>query len=137
MLRHHTGANSAAGLARRHACQGARVVCAGTRLAHFLGRRLHATGTAFATPTIVHFLPIVRLARRDRGALVEFAYPRPQLRRRDWTSLNGRWRFRFDHARQFSRPSDVDDWPLSITVPFAPETEASSIADQRFHSACW
>ena len=68
---------------------------------------------------------------------MEFAYPRPQLRRRDWTSLNGRWRFRFDHDRQFSRPSDVDDWPLSITVPFAPETEASGIADQRFHSACW
>ena len=26
----------------------------------------------------------------------EFEYPRPQLVRRNWTSLNGPWRFRYD-----------------------------------------
>ena len=28
----------------------------------------------------------------------QFAYPRPQLVRPQWTSLNGRWKFTFDKA---------------------------------------
>jgi hypothetical protein len=65
------------------------------------------------------------------------AYPRPQLERPNWLSLNGRWNFLFDDDRQFMRPGDIREWPLAITVPFPPESKASGVHDTRFHSACW
>ena len=63
-------------------------------------------------------------------------YPRPQLERADWTSLNGSWDFALDPAAQWRSPGDVT-WNATITVPFAPETEASGIADTSFYHACW
>ncbi|HZF78209.1 MAG TPA: glycoside hydrolase family 2 TIM barrel-domain containing protein [Rubrivivax sp.] len=68
---------------------------------------------------------------------MDFAYPRPQLQRSDWISLNGPWRFTFDDERAFSHPSAIEHWPLTITVPFAPEAEASGIGDRGFHAVCW
>ncbi|BBL77076.1 glycoside hydrolase family 2 TIM barrel-domain containing protein [Methylomagnum ishizawai] len=64
-------------------------------------------------------------------------YPRPQLRRGDWMLLNGPWRFRFDDELGFHLPEDVPDWPLTIEVPFAPESRRSGIGDTGFHRACW
>src|SRR4051812_42385292 len=64
-------------------------------------------------------------------------YPRPQLRRERWTSLNGPWRFAFDPAARFAEPKQVSSWPLTIEVPFAPESKRSGIADTRFHRVCW
>ncbi|MGZ8218981.1 glycoside hydrolase family 2 protein [Methylomagnum sp.] len=68
---------------------------------------------------------------------MDYAYPRPQLRRARWLSLNGPWRFRFDDELAFRRPSDVPDWPLTIEVPFALESARSGIGDTGFHRACW
>jgi len=68
---------------------------------------------------------------------LEFEYPRPQLRRSQWPSLNGSWRFQFDDDRMFSHPSDISDWPMQIVVPFPPESRASGIGDRGFHRACW
>ncbi len=68
---------------------------------------------------------------------MEFAYPRPQLRRAHWTALNGPWRFLFDDDRRHRAPDDIDDWPLQIEVPFAPEAAASGIGDTGFHPVCW
>ena len=65
------------------------------------------------------------------------AYPRPQMVRKHWMGLNGRWRFRFDDERRFSHPSQIDEWPLEITVPFPVESKASGIGDRGFHDACW
>ena len=65
------------------------------------------------------------------------AYPRPQLRRRHWTSLDGTWRFRYDDAARLRRPGDIDEWPQSIRVPFPPESKASGIGDRGFHAVCW
>ena len=65
------------------------------------------------------------------------AYPRPQLQRAAWTSLDGLWRFCFDDALQWERPGDVTAWPLTIRVPFAPESRKSGIGDTGFHLACW
>jgi beta-galactosidase/beta-glucuronidase len=67
----------------------------------------------------------------------EYTYPRPQLRRKRWTSLNGSWQFVFDPAARWRVPEQVPEWPLTIEVPFAPESKRSGIGDVGFHRACW
>ncbi|MEO7335986.1 MAG: glycoside hydrolase family 2 TIM barrel-domain containing protein [Caldimonas sp.] len=67
----------------------------------------------------------------------DFGYPRPQLERAHWTSLNGPWRFTFDNERRYTTPSDIVDWAATINVPFPPESAASGIDDRSFHLACW
>lgn len=68
---------------------------------------------------------------------MQHGYPRPQLERDDWQSLNGPWRFRFDDEGAFAVPQDIDAWPMEIVVPFPPESKASGIADRGFHKVCW
>lgn len=68
---------------------------------------------------------------------MDLAYPRPQLQRAQWTTLNGLWRFRYDDARTLTTPQDVTRWPMQIRVPFPPESKASGIGDRGFHSTCW
>lgn len=64
-------------------------------------------------------------------------YPRKQLRRENWFSLNGEWNFAFDDERRFRQPSDLKEWPLKILVPFAAEAPASGIGDTGFHPRVW
>ncbi len=64
-------------------------------------------------------------------------YPRPQLRRDQWQSLNGPWRFSFDDELRYRVPRDLGAWPLTIEVPFAPEAKLSGIGDTGFHRCCW
>jgi beta-galactosidase/beta-glucuronidase len=68
---------------------------------------------------------------------VDCAYPRPQLERPDWMSLNGPWKFLFDDDRRFKQPSEVRKWTSTIQVPFPPESKASGIGDPGFHRVCW
>jgi hypothetical protein len=68
---------------------------------------------------------------------IDAAYPRPQLVRSDWQCLNGQWRFTFDDQKRFRHPSDVTGWPLSIRVPYPPESRESGIADRGLHEVCW
>jgi beta-galactosidase/beta-glucuronidase len=63
-------------------------------------------------------------------------YPRPQLRRHDWTSLNGTWEFAIDPEAVWCHPNDVR-WANRIQVPFAPETRASGIANTGFYRVVW
>jgi beta-galactosidase/beta-glucuronidase len=63
-------------------------------------------------------------------------YPRPQLRRATWYSLNGRWDFALDPDAQWRNPSDAR-WAEQIEVPFAPEAPASGIGYTGFFRACW
>jgi beta-galactosidase/beta-glucuronidase len=65
------------------------------------------------------------------------SYPRPQMRRAQWTCLNGTWKFAFDPQLQFRLPDDVTSWPHEIQVPFAPEAVLSGLGDTGFHRACW
>lgn len=67
----------------------------------------------------------------------QFAYPRPQLVRQHWVSLNGAWKFMYDDARLCKMPDQVAGWTHDINVPFAPETAASGVGDTGFHSVCW
>jgi beta-galactosidase/beta-glucuronidase len=64
-------------------------------------------------------------------------YPRPQMVRSKWLSLNGSWRFIFDPERRYKNPLEIATWPLTIEVPFPPESRASGIGDTSFHDACW
>lgn len=68
---------------------------------------------------------------------MDFAYPRPQLQRANWTSLDGPWRFAFDDAGAWREPADVTEWPQEIQVPYPPESPASGIGDGGFHPVCW
>jgi beta-galactosidase/beta-glucuronidase len=63
-------------------------------------------------------------------------YPRPQLERAEWLSLDGDWQFALDPEQQWSLPSEPQ-WQATIRVPFSPETTASGIADTGFYRACW
>jgi len=63
-------------------------------------------------------------------------YPRPQLRREAWTSLDGTWQFAIDENAVWSRPDEVT-WDRSIRVPFSPETRASGVAHTGFFRSCW
>jgi beta-galactosidase/beta-glucuronidase len=63
-------------------------------------------------------------------------YPRPQLRREEWISLDGEWDFAVDPARRWSTPGQVT-FNRRIVIPFAPETLASGIGDEGFYRACW
>ena len=63
-------------------------------------------------------------------------YPRPQLRRDSWWSLNGEWDFALDPPGLWRMPEHVD-WNDRIQVPFTPETAASGIENTGFYRACW
>ena len=75
-------------------------------------------------------MPATGLDAEGRG------YPRPQLQRSEWYSLNGVWDFAFDRERRQHRPDDVI-WTDRIRVPFAPETPASGIGHPAYLPACW
>jgi len=63
-------------------------------------------------------------------------YPRPQLRRAAWQSLNGRWDFSLDRKAEIARPAEVR-WDRTIVVPFSPETPASDVGETGFFERCW
>src|SRR5437870_2460130 len=63
-------------------------------------------------------------------------YPRPQLCRTDWLSLDGEWQFAIDAAGVWSVPDEVV-WHGRIRVPFAPEAPASGVHETRFFRSCW
>jgi beta-galactosidase/beta-glucuronidase len=64
-------------------------------------------------------------------------YPRPQLRRKNWTSLDGVWQFTFDDDEKFSMEKKPPQCSSKILVPFAPESKKSGIHDESFHKVCW
>jgi beta-galactosidase/beta-glucuronidase len=64
------------------------------------------------------------------------AYPRPQLQREAWLSLDGPWDFAFDPAGEWQTPEAVV-FDRTIRVPFAPETPLSGIDDRGFYNVVW
>ena len=66
-----------------------------------------------------------------------FGYPRPQLVRDEWQSLDGEWEFAFDGDGRHDMAGDEFQWSLRINVPFAPESAASGLGDRAFHCVCW
>jgi hypothetical protein len=54
-----------------------------------------------------------------------------------WQSLNGEWDFAFDDQRRYRLPGDDIEWTHRISVPYAPEAQASGLGDTSFHTVCW
>jgi beta-galactosidase/beta-glucuronidase len=63
-------------------------------------------------------------------------YPRPQLQRGSWWSLNGAWDFALDVQAAWGEPGEVT-WNGRITVPFSPETSRSGVHETGFILRCW
>ena len=63
-------------------------------------------------------------------------HPRPQLRRAQWTPLDGEWQFALDPEARWRTPGEVG-WDRIIRVPFAPETDLSGVRETGFYKACW
>jgi beta-galactosidase/beta-glucuronidase len=63
-------------------------------------------------------------------------YPRPQLRRDEWFSLDGTWDFEIENEPT-SRSPDQVEWRSKIVVPFSPETSGSGVGDTGLYRACW
>jgi beta-galactosidase/beta-glucuronidase len=75
-------------------------------------------------------------------------YPRPQLRRPEWTNLNGEWAFAFDdedaglahgwhNVSVDHLYSDASPFDRRITVPFCYQSRLSGIGDPSFHDVVW
>lgn len=64
-------------------------------------------------------------------------FPRKQMVRKSWQSLNGTWDFCFDDQELWNRPQDILKWTHEIQVPFAPESKASGIENTGFHPQVW
>lgn len=63
-------------------------------------------------------------------------YPRPQLERAEWYSLDGEWEFSLDPEAAHRLPEGTS-WDSRIIVPFSPETAASGIGNTGFFRGCW
>jgi len=59
-----------------------------------------------------------------------------QLRRPQWTNLNGKWEFAIDATAAWTSPDQVH-FDRTIFVPFAPETPASGVNETLFYDAVW
>ncbi|HWG85936.1 MAG TPA: glycoside hydrolase family 2 TIM barrel-domain containing protein, partial [Deinococcales bacterium] len=68
--------------------------------------------------------------------MIQSSHPNPLLEREAWRSLDGRWDFAFDDASRYESPSQVD-FNREIVVPYPPESPASGIGDEGFHSVVW
>ena len=64
------------------------------------------------------------------------AYPRPQLQRDPWESLNGVWEFALDPGSDWITTQDVE-WNSTILVPFSPETAASGVQNTGLYCSAW
>ncbi len=63
-------------------------------------------------------------------------YPRPQLRRAAWRSLDGPWQAMLDDEARHVEPSEVP-FDRTINVPYPPEARASGIHDNGFRRRVW
>ncbi|OII39254.1 glycoside hydrolase family 2 protein [Plantibacter sp. MMLR14_011] len=66
-------------------------------------------------------------------------YPRPQLLRSNWVSLDGTWEFSHDDANIGLDAGWRNGFEslCPIEVPYPPESAASGIGDTRFHPIVW
>src|SRR5262249_6720506 len=71
-----------------------------------------------------------------KDSMMQTGYPRPQLQRERWQTLDGTWQFALDPDAAWSRLGQVS-WDREITVPFGPGTPASGVGEPGYFLACW
>ena len=66
-------------------------------------------------------------------------YPRSQWVRESWYCLNGKWDFAFDFGKSGEARGmwKNDEYPMTINVPFCPESRLSGIEYKDFIPAAW
>ena len=66
-------------------------------------------------------------------------YPRPQLEREDWLSLNGEWDFEVDDGMngEVLKYYERESLAQRILVPYCPESELSGIGRKEFMNCVW
>ena len=67
-------------------------------------------------------------------------YPRPQFVRESWKNLNGAWEFAIDYGNSGEARGMYQEnatFPLTIQVPFCPESSLSGIEHKDFMAAVW
>jgi beta-galactosidase/beta-glucuronidase len=80
------------------------------------------------------------MTRDELDRLLAGGYPRPQLARRDWTDLSGRWEFAFDdrvRGREEGWERAAGPFDRSIEVPYPPESAWSGVHEHGFHKVVW
>lgn len=95
-------------------------------------------GFVFALVTML--LLCCEISAAQPTAVPRPEYPRPDLVRADWHTLNGRWEFEFDDAdRGIAQGWYKANKPFSrtIIVPFAFQAKLSGIGDTSFHDIIW
>lgn len=71
--------------------------------------------------------PLITRWGAEMGRIPHTEYPRPQMRRKDWTCLNGVWLYAIRDASQNDEPVSYDG---DIVVPFSPESLLSGVGRQ-------
>ena len=68
-------------------------------------------------------------------------YPRPDLVRAEWQTLNGAWQFEFDDANRGLKEgwykTPAQKFSRTIQVPFAFQTKLSGINETGYHDVVW
>lgn len=67
-------------------------------------------------------------------------YPRPQLKRKNWQTLNGIWDFFYDDFNEGIKnhyENGQKDFNMKINVPFTYQYQASGINDETIHDIVW
>jgi Glycosyl hydrolases family 2, sugar binding domain/Glycosyl hydrolases family 2, TIM barrel domain len=81
------------------------------------------------------------MTRGELDRLIDGGYPRPQLARRHWVDLCGRWEFTVDdvdEGRQLGWGRDgTVPFGQAIDVPYPPESALSGVCDRGFHPVVW
>ena len=86
--------------------------------------------------------PRVCINPRQHVSTPRSEYPRPQLVRSAWATLNGNWEFAYDDAGEGVRDGWYDGRPLPrqpgrIVVPFPYQARLSGIGDTAVHEVVW
>src|ERR1700712_3415815 len=63
-------------------------------------------------------------------------FPRPQMQRSKWMSLDGAWQFFNGRGSTAAHPEQVQ-YDAEIQIPFSPETPSSGINDTGFYTSVW
>lgn len=85
-------------------------------------------------------LAVLTLSLPAQQPVPRAEYPRPQLQRDAWMTLNGAWEFEFDDGNvglDQGWAAGTHRFSRSITVPYCFESAASGIGDRSFHPWVW